>query len=130
MAKQCWMHVLCFNLLLHAVCKGVSYWIHFGFVNSIVRTVVFDGWLAKLKDMRGKAQIIKRIRSAERGNFGDCASVGNGVSELRLHFGPGYRIYFCRTGDSTYVLLCAGTKRGQRRDIAEARAIARMLMED
>ena len=99
-------------------------------MNSIVRTVVFDRWLAKLKDMRGKAQIIKRIRSAERDNFGDCASVGNGVSELRLHFGPGYRIYFCRIGDSAYVLLCAGTKRGQRRDIAEARAIARMLMED
>ena len=91
---------------------------------------MFDGWMAKLKDMRGKAHIIKRIRSAERGNFGDCASVGNGISELRLHLGPGYRIYFCRIGESAYVLLFGGTKRGQRRDVAKARAIAKSLMED
>lgn len=99
-------------------------------MNTIIRTKIFDGWLADLKDLRGKARIIKRIRSAERGNFGDSASVGNGVSELRLHFGPGYRIYFCRTGDSVYVLLCGGTKRGQRRDIAKAHALARSLMEN
>ncbi len=96
-------------------------------MNTIVRTGAFDGWLAKLKDRRGKARIIERIRSVERGNFGDCEAVGNGVSELRLHFGPGYRIYFCRTGDSVYVLLCGGTKRGQRRDIAKAKAMARCL---
>ncbi len=99
-------------------------------MNTFVRTKIFDGWLAKLKDIHGKGRIIKRIRSAERGNFGDCASVGNGVSELRLHLGPGYRVYFCRTGDSAYVLLFGGTKRGQRRDIAKAYAIARNLMED
>ena len=99
-------------------------------MNSIIRTKAFDGWLADLKDLRGKARIIKRIRAAERGNFGDCASVGSGVSELRLHLGPGYRVYFCRTGDSAYVLLFGGTKRTQRRDIAKAQAIVRSLMED
>ena len=99
-------------------------------MNTIIRTRAFDGWLAGLTDLHGKARIIKRIRSVERGNFGDCASVGNGVSELRLHFGPGYRIYFCRTGDSTYVLLFGGTKRGQRWDITKAQAIAKSLMED
>lgn len=98
-------------------------------MNTIVRTGVFDRWLTKLKDLRGKARIIERIRSAERDNFGDCEPVGKGVSEMRLHFGPGYRIYFYRTADSVYVLLCGGTKRGQHRDIAKAQPIARSLME-
>ena len=99
-------------------------------MNSVVRTADFDQWLAKLKDLRGKARIIERIRSVERGNFGDCASVGNGVSEMRVHSGPGYRIYFCRTGDVVYVLLCGGTKREQRRDIIKARAMARRLLRN
>ncbi len=84
-------------------------------MNAIVRTADFDSWLAKLKDLRGK--------------FGDCASVGSGVSEMRIHFGPGYRIYFCRTGDVVYVLLGGGTKRGQRRDIVKAQAMASKLMQ-
>jgi putative addiction module killer protein len=99
-------------------------------MNTILRTAVFDTWLSKLKDPRGKARIIERIRSAERGNFGDCESVGNGVSEMRIHFGPGYRVYFSRTADVVYVLLCGGTKRGQQHDIAKAQAIARQLKEE
>ena len=99
-------------------------------MNTVVRTADFDRWLAKLKDSRGKARIIERIRSAERGNFGDCASVDSGVSEMRIQFGPGYRIYFCRTGDVVYVLLCGGTKRKQRRDIAKARAMARKILRN
>ena len=94
----------------------------------VVRTADFDRWLAGLKDLRGRARIIERIRSAERGNFGDCESVGNGVSEMRVHSGPGYRIYFCRTGDVVYALLCGGTKGEQRRDIVKARAMARRLL--
>ena len=92
-------------------------------MNTILRTAVFDTWLSKLKDPRGKARIIERIRSAERGNFGGCESVGNGVSEMRIHFGPGYRVYFSRTRDVVYVLLCGGTKRGQQHDIAKAQAM-------
>ncbi len=99
-------------------------------MNTIVRTSVFDTWLSKLKDSRGKARIIERIRSAERGNFGDSESVGNGVSEMRIHFGPGYRVYFSRNGDVVYVLLCGGTKRGQQRDIARAQLMARQLKEE
>ena len=99
-------------------------------MNTILRTAVFDAWLSKLKDPLGKARIVERIRSAERGNFGDCESVGNGVSEMRIHFGPGYRVYFSRAGDVVYVLLCGGTKRGQQRDIAKAQAMARQLEED
>ena len=99
-------------------------------MNTVLRTAVFDKWLAKLKDLRSKARIIERIRSAERGKFGDCASVGGGVSEMRIHFGPGYRVYFCRTADVVFVLLCGGTKRRQRRDIIKAQAIARRLTEN
>ena len=60
-------------------------------MNTILRTDVFDRWLSRLKDPRAKARIIKRIRSAERGNLGDCKPVGAGISEMRIHFGPGYR---------------------------------------
>jgi len=96
-------------------------------MNTIVRTDIFDTWLSGLKDVHGKARIIKRIRSAERGNFGDCESVGAGVSEMRIHFGPGYRVYFTRIGDVVYMLLCGGTKRGQQRDIGRARELAHLL---
>ncbi len=99
-------------------------------MNTILRTETFDSWLSKLKDARGKARIIERIRSAERDNFGDCESVGNGVSEMRIHFGPGYRVYFSRFGPIVYVLLCGGTKRNQKKDIAKAREIAKLLKED
>ncbi len=99
-------------------------------MNTFLRTEVFDAWLSKLKDARGKARIVSRIRSAERGNFGDCEPIGEGISEMRIHFGPGYRVYFTRTGDVIYLLLCGGTKRRQSQDIGKAKVIARMLKED
>jgi len=99
-------------------------------MNTILRTEVFDIWLRKLKDSRGKARILDRIRSAERGNFGDCDSVGNGVTEMRIHFGPGYRIYYSRIGPIVYILLCGGTKRSQNRDIAKAHDLARIIEEE
>ncbi len=97
---------------------------------TIVRTADFDAWLSKLKDARGKARIVERIRSAERGNFGDCEPVGNGVVEMRIHFGPGYRVYFTRASEVVYVLLCGGTKRGQQRDIAKAHEMTQLLKEE
>ena len=99
-------------------------------VYTIVRTADFDAWLSKLKDARGKARIVERIRSAERGNFGDCEPVGNGVVEMRIHFGPGYRVYFTRASEVVYVLLCGGTKRGQQRDIAKAHEMTQLLKEE
>ena len=99
-------------------------------MNTILRTEAFDIWLRKLKDVRGKARILDRIRSAERGNFGDCDSVGQGVSELRIHFGPGYRLYYSRIGPVVYVLLCGGIKRNQQRDIAKAHDMASILKEE
>ncbi len=102
--------------------KGYTYSVY-----TITRTEAFDVWLSKLKDARGKARIIERIRSAERGNFGDCKPIGESVSEMRIHFGSGYRIYFARSGEVMYVLLCGGTKRGQNRDIIKAKELARLL---
>jgi putative addiction module killer protein len=99
-------------------------------MNNIVRTAIFDEWLLQLKDLNGKAHIIKRIRSAERGNFGDSAALGSRVSEMRIHAGPGYRIYFMRVEAAVYVLLCAGTKRAQHADILKAKQLARLLKED
>ena len=97
---------------------------------TILRTDAFDLWLTKLKDARGKARIIERIRSAERNHFGDCGSIGRGVSEMRIHFGPGYRVYFTRIGDVVYVLLCGGNKRGQQRDIVKAQKMVRLVTEE
>jgi len=96
-------------------------------MNIILRTEVFDVWLSKLRDSRGKARIIERIRSAERGSFGDCSPVGDGVSEMRIHHGPGYRVYLTRSGNVVYILLCGGTKRSQKRDISKAREMAKMI---
>ena len=98
-------------------------------MNTILRTGIFDAWLTKLKDIRGKARILKRIRSAERGNFGDIESLGAGVWEMRIHISPGYRVYFTRQADVVYILLCGGSKRGQQRDIARAKKLALGLKE-
>ena len=98
-------------------------------MNTILRTGIFDAWLAKLKDIRAKARILKRIRSAERGNFGDIESLGAGVREMRIHTGPGYRVYFTRQAHSVYVLLCGGSKRSQKKDIPRAQQLARSLKE-
>jgi putative addiction module killer protein len=99
-------------------------------MNTILRTEVFDKWLRKLKDARGKARIIDRIRSAERGNFSDCHAVGQGIWEMRIHFGPGYRVYYSRIGPVVFILLCGGTKRNQKRDIAKAQEMGKLLEED
>jgi putative addiction module killer protein len=96
-------------------------------LNSLLRTESFGSWLLRLKDPLGKARIIERIRSAERGNFGDVQSIGSGISEMRVHVGPGYRIYFVRTGPKEFVLLCGGRKREQKRDIAKAKEMADLI---
>jgi len=97
------------------------------FVSTFLRTPEFDEWLAKLRDPIAKARIIARVRSAEAGNFGDCEPVGDGVSEMRIHVGPGYRTYFCRRGKVVYLLLCGGDKSSQKHDIREAKRILKEL---
>jgi len=99
-------------------------------MNSFHRTEDFDDWLAALKDWKGAARIAERIRAAEAGNFGDCEPVGEGVSEMRIHFGPGYRAYFTRRGDVVYLLLLGGDKSTQKRDVKRAKEMARTLEEE
>ena len=98
-------------------------------MNTLVRSDEFARWLDGLDDRRAGARILARLTSAEHGNFGDCEPVGEGVSEMRVHFGPGYRVYFTRSGQTVYVLLCGGDKSSQRRDIERAKAMARDLKE-
>jgi putative addiction module killer protein len=81
----------------------------------------FDEWLGALKDLRAIEKIDARIARLRSGNFGDCKPVGEGVLELRVHHGPGYRIYFGRQGRAVVILLCAGNKATQPRDIARAK---------
>jgi putative addiction module killer protein len=73
--------------------------------------------------------VLARLRSATLGNFGDCEPVGEGVSEMRIHFGPGYRVYFMRNGTSVYVLLAGGDKSSQRKDIARAKQFSKEFKE-
>ena len=96
-------------------------------MNTFFRSSEFDAWLMALADYKAKARVLARLRSATFGNFGDCESVGEGVSEMRIHFGPGYRIYFVRTGTTIYVLLVGGDKSTQKQDIARAKKMAREL---
>jgi putative addiction module killer protein len=99
-------------------------------MNTFLRSDDFDAWLASLKDKVGRARIVHRIRAAEHGNFGDCEPVGEGVSEMRVHFGPGYRVYFTRRGDVVYLLLLGGNKSSQKRDIKRAIEMARAIEKE
>ena len=96
-------------------------------VNTFVRSSDFDAWLSNLADQKAKARILARLRSATFGNFGDCEPVGEGVSEMRIHVGAGYRVYYTRTGSTIYVLLAGGVKASQTKDIAKAKRMAREL---
>jgi putative addiction module killer protein len=91
---------------------------------TLLRSEIFDSWLASLRDERGKARIVARLISAEFGNFGDCKPVGGGVSEMRIDHGPGYRVYFTRRGKTVYLILAGGEKASQKRDIVKARNLA------
>jgi len=99
-------------------------------MNTFLRSEEFNAWLSALKDKIGRARIIHRIRSAEHGNFGDCEPVGEGVSEMRIHFGPGYRVYYTRRGEVIYLLLLGGDKSSQKRDIKHAIEMAYALNKE
>lgn len=89
----------------------------------INQTSQFQKWFKALKDLRAKAKIAMRLRRAENGNWGDCKSVGDGVFEMRITEGKGYRIYYARQGDIVYLLLNGGDKSTQAEDIASAKAV-------
>jgi putative addiction module killer protein len=92
---------------------------------SVVQTGAFRDWLLGLRDQRARDRILMRIRRVEVGNFGDCKTVGGRIQEMRIDYGPGYRLYFERRGDMIVVLLCGGDKGSQARDIARAAQLAR-----
>jgi len=96
-------------------------------VNTLLRSSDFDEWLSVLTDQKARARILARLRSATLRDFGDCEPVGEGVSEMRIHVGAGYRVYYARTGSSVYVLLAGGVKATQTKDIAKAKQMAREL---
>lgn len=81
----------------------------------------FRNCLRSLKDAKTRARIRVRINRIRLGNFGDCKSVGSGVSEFRIDYGPGYRVYFGRVGEKIVLLLCGGTKKNQEKDIKLAK---------
>ena len=91
------------------------------------RTDVFDDWLLDLRDMRAKAGILARLESARLGNLGDVRSVGDGVSEIRVDVGAGYRVYFTRRQRVMIILLCGGDKSSQARDIVRAKQMVREI---
>jgi putative addiction module killer protein len=99
-------------------------------MNSFLRTDEFDSWLAGLKDKIGKARILQRLDAAQHGNFGDCAPVGEGVSEMRIHVGRGYRLYYTRRGEIVYLLLLGGDKSTQARDIKRAKGLAKTIPQE
>lgn len=93
---------------------------------EIRQTDEFSKWLKRLKDANAKARINVRIRRLEiTGNFGDAKFVGNGVSELRIDYGPGYRVYFTQRGSEIILLLLGGDKSTQQRDIEHAKALSK-----
>ncbi len=94
-------------------------------MREVRRRPEFDAWLAGLRDVAGRAVIARRVQRIAFGNLGDVRSVGNGVSEVRVDYGPGYRVYFTRRGEVVIVLLCGGDKASQARDIDRAKALAK-----
>ncbi|MBP6533420.1 MAG: type II toxin-antitoxin system RelE/ParE family toxin [Arenimonas sp.] len=93
----------------------------------IHKTVQFDHWLDQLRDVRARTHIAKRLLKIQNGNLGDWKSIGNGISEIRVDIGAGYRLYFTRQGLDIIFLLCAGDKSSQRRDIEMAKSIAEQI---
>ena len=96
-------------------------------MRTIHTTEAFDYWFFGLRDRVAQRRIQARIRRAELGNFGDCEPVGEGVSEMRIHYGPGYRVYFVQRGTEIVILLAGGDKSTQSKDIQTARDLVRQL---
>jgi putative addiction module killer protein len=98
-------------------------------VPDVRQTEIFSNWLGRLADTRARAKIAARIDRLAHGNPGDVEPVGEGVRELRIHFGPGYRVYFATQRRTVVILLCGGDKSTQAKDIKLAKQLARALEE-
>lgn len=91
---------------------------------ELIRSATFDHWLSTLRDRRALARIAARLDRLAAGNPGDVEPVGNGLSELKINYGPGYRVYFIQRGPVLIILLCGGDKSSQSRDIKQAKVLA------
>jgi putative addiction module killer protein len=94
---------------------------------KVIETFEFSEWMVKLRDPAARTRIVARIKRLEGGNFGDCKPVGKGVNEMRINYGPGYRVYFKRTSNEILILLCGGAKKTQSRDIERAIRLAETI---
>jgi putative addiction module killer protein len=91
---------------------------------ELIKSSTFDRWMNSLRDVRAAARIQSRLDRFALGNPGDVRAVGEGISEMRIDYGPGYRVYFMQRGRVVVILLCGGDKSTQRKDILRAKAIA------
>jgi putative addiction module killer protein len=96
---------------------------------EVFRSSAFSGWLSTLRDSRARVRIQVRIDRMADGHFGDAKPIGDGLSEARIDYGPGYRVYFMQQGRHVVILLCGGDKSSQSRDIKQARLIAKSWKE-
>ena len=96
-------------------------------VLQIRKTDVYAEWIDNLRDLQGRARILVRVERLASGNPGDVKAIGGGVSELRVHFGPGYRLYFTQRGHDIVILLAGGDKSSQSTDIQTALQLAKNL---
>lgn len=94
---------------------------------EVRQTKTFENWFKRLRDRKAKARVQARIDRMAIGNFGDVAPVGEGVSELRIHYGPAYRVYFVQCGQVVVILLSGGDKSSQDSDIRKAKELAKQL---
>ena len=97
---------------------------------QLQQTDTFASWLVGLRDVRAQARILARLESARLGNLGDCKVIGSGIREMRIHTGPGYRVYFMQKKQMILILLCGGSKSSQTRDITRAKKMAQELKDD
>jgi putative addiction module killer protein len=97
---------------------------------EVVKSATFDRWIRKLKDRRAAARVLIRIDRLISGNPGDVKPIGHGISELRIDYGPGYRVYYLNEGDRLILLLCGGDKSSQQGDIKTAHLIAEEWRRD
>jgi len=99
-------------------------------MNTLLQTDEFSAWLRGLKDFRARATILNRLDRATKSNFGDSKSLGGGLSEMRIDFGPGYRIYYTRRAEIVYLLLIGGDKSTQAKDILHAKTLLKSLPKE
>lgn len=97
---------------------------------EVRETPTYRAWFERLRDLRARGRITARVVRVSLGNLGDAKSVGDGVSELRIDYGPGYRVYFTQRGRRVVLLLCGGDKSTQKRDVARAKTLAKELSDE